>query len=129
MQNANEFTHDKNCYAYPRLSMFHTRLNPSPVDLNDPFDVAVALQFLAERFPNSPITLVATVSSGYNAYQILEIPSGHLDHFIDDSGFDEFDNTQNNFITIENNVYALYTDFTELSANLDSPLDVHAFPH
>ena len=107
--------------------MFHTRLNPSPVDLNNPFDVAVSLQFLAERFPNSPITLVATVSSGYNAYQILEIPSGHLDHFIDNSGFDEFDDTDDNFITIENNVYALYTDFSELSANLETEIDVDTF--
>ena len=123
MQNATDFLHAKNCYDYPQLASHKT------VELNDPFCVAVSLQFLAERFPNSPITLVAAVSAGYNAYQILNIPAEHLDHFIGHSGFDEFDDTENNFITIENNVYALYTDFAELSHNLDSPLDVDTFPY
>lgn len=123
MQNATDFLRTKNCYDYPQLASHKT------VELNDPFCVAVALQFLAERFPSSSITLVSTVSAGYNAYQILNIPAEHLDHFIGHSGFDEFDDTENNFIAIENNVYALYTDFAELSHNLDSPLDVDTFPY
>jgi hypothetical protein len=120
MQHANEFTHDKNCYDYPQL-------RKTSVELNEQFSVAVALQFLAERFPDSPITLVATVNAGYNDYQILNIPAEHLDHFIGHSGFDEFDDTENNFITIDNDVYALYTDFPGLSESLDSPLDVDTF--
>jgi hypothetical protein len=118
MQHANDFA--KTTANMPALSNH-------PVDLNDPFCVAVALQFLAERFPSSPITLVATVNAGYNDYQILNIPAEHLDHFIGHSGFDEFDDTDNNFITIENNVYALYTDFAELSYNLETEIDVDTF--
>ncbi len=120
MQNANDFINDQNCYDYPQLAFSPT----SRVNLNEPFSVAVALQFLAERFPDTPITLVATIRAGYNDYQILNIPAEHLDHFIGHSGFDEFDNTDDNFITIENNVYALYTAFAELSHNLDSPINV-----
>jgi len=123
MQNASDFINDKNCYDYPQLAFSPT----SRVNLNEPFSVAVALQFLAERFPDTPITLVATIRAGYNDYQILNIPAEHLDHFIGHSGFDEFDNTDDNFITIENNVYALYTAFAELSHNLDSPIDVDTF--
>jgi hypothetical protein len=123
MQNANDFAHDKNCYDYPQLAFSPT----SHVDLNSPFCVAVALQFLAERFPDTPITLVATIRSGYNDYQIFNIPAEHLDNFIDASGFDEFDDTENNFITIENNVYALYTDFAELSANLETQINADDF--
>jgi len=124
MQNANEFTQNKNCYDYQQLAFYET----SPVDLNKPFCVAVALQFLAERFPSSPITLVATVSAGYNAYQILNIPAEHLDHFIGHSGFDEFDDTET-FVPLETNVYALYTNFAELSYNLETQIDVDTFPN
>jgi hypothetical protein len=120
MQNANEFTHDKNCYDYPQL-------RKTSVELNEQFSVAVALQFLAERFPDTPITLVATVSAGYNDYQILNIPAEHLDHFIGHSEFDEFDDTENHFITIDNDVYALYTDFAELSHHLETKIDVDTF--
>lgn len=118
MQNANEFA--KTTANIPTLSNH-------PVDLNDPFCVAVALQFLAERFPDSPVTLVSTVSAGYNDYQILNIPAEHLDNFKNNSGFDDFNDTDDNFITIENNVYALYTDFSELSANLETEIDIDDF--
>jgi hypothetical protein len=123
MQNANDFARNKNCYDYPQLASYKT----SPVELNEPFSVAVALQFLAERFSDTTITLVATVSAGYNDYQILNIPAEHLDHFFGHSGFCEFDDTENHFITIDNDVYALYTDFPGLSESLDSPLDVDTF--
>jgi hypothetical protein len=118
MQNANDFA--QTTANIPALSNHD-------VKLNDAFCVAVALQFLAERFPNSPITLVSTVNAGYNDYQILNIPAEHLDHFIGHSGFDEFDDTENNFITIDNDVYALYTDFAELSYNLETQIDVDTF--
>jgi hypothetical protein len=52
---------------------------------------------------------------------------GYLDHFIGHSGFDEFNDTENNFITIDNDVYALYTDFAELSYNLETQIDVDTF--
>ena len=117
MQNATDFA--KTTANMPALSNYD-------VQLNDPFCVAVALQFLAERFPDSPITLVSTVSAGYNAYQILNIPAEHLDHFIGHSGFDEFYDNET-FVPLENNTYALYTDFAELSYNLETQIDVDTF--
>jgi hypothetical protein len=117
MQNANDFA--QTTANIPALSNHD-------VKLNDAFCVAVALQFLAERFPNSPITLVSTVNAGYNDYQILNIPAEHLDHFIGHSGFDEFDDNET-FVPLENNVYALYTDFAELSYNLETQIDVDTF--
>jgi len=118
MQNANDFA---------KTTANISELSNHPVDLNDSFCVAVALQFLAERFSDTSITLVSTVTAGYNSYMTLNIPAEHLDNFIDASGFDEFDDTENNFITIENNVYALYTDFAELSANLETEINVDTF--
>lgn len=120
MQNTNDFA--KTTAKMPALSNHD-------VQLNDAFCVAVALQFLAERFSDTTITLVNTIRSGYNSYMTLNIPAEHLDNFIDTSGFDEFDDTDDNFITIENNVYALCVDFPGLSESLDSPLDVDAFPY
>lgn len=119
MQNANDFA--KTTANIPALSN-------RDVQLNEPFDVAVSLQFLAERFPNSPITLVSTVDAGYNSYQILNIPAEHLDHFIGHSGFDEF-NDDETFVPLEKNVYALYTNFAELSYNLETRIDVNTFPY
>jgi hypothetical protein len=103
------------------------KLSCHNVQLNEPFSVAVALQFLAERFPDTPITLVSTVSAGYNDYQILNIPAEHLDHFIGHSEFDEFNDTENHFITIDNDVYALYTDFAELSHHLETKIHADTF--
>ena len=103
-------------------------LSNSDVQLNDAFCVAVALQFLAERFSDTTITLVNTIQAGYNSYMTLNIPAEHLDNFIDTSGFDEFDNDEN-FMPLENNAYVLYADFPGLSESLDSPLDVDTFPY
>jgi hypothetical protein len=117
MQHANDF-------AQTTANM--PALSNHDVQLNDAFCVTVALQFLAERFSDSSITLVNTVSAGYNNYMLLNIPAEYLDTFKNESGFDDFDDTDN-FITIENNVYALYTDFAELSANLETQINVDTF--
>jgi len=111
-----KYTHNKNSNDYPQLAAYEN----ATVELNDPYCVSVALQFLAERFADTSIALVATVSAGYNSYMLLNIPADQLDNFIDNSGFDDFADTETNFITIDNNVYALYTDFSELSANLEN---------
>jgi hypothetical protein len=116
MQNANEFAHDKTCYAYPRLSMFHTDLNPAPVNLNDPFYVDIALKIISNDLSHLPITLVATVCSGYNDYMLLNIPAEHLDDFFLSTAFndDRLDFAEPvEFIPLENDVYAVYTSFTD----------------
>lgn len=109
MQNANDFA---------QTTANISALSNHDVQLNNPSHVATALRFLADRFSDMPISLVNTVSAGYNTYMLLDIPAEHLDDFKNDSGFDDFDDTDF-FMPIENNVYALYTDFPELSANLN----------
>ena len=68
MQNANEFA--KTTANIPTLSN-------QPVDLNDPFCVAVSLAYISKHlstdFPN--IKLVNTISAGYNDYMTLYIPA------------------------------------------------------
>lgn len=119
MQNANDFLHDENCYAYPRLSMFHTDLNPSPVELNYPPYVDIALKIISHDLSHLPITLVATVCSGYNDYMLLNIPAEHLDDFFRSTAFNDdrtpqYDNYEPlEFITLENDVYAVYTSFAD----------------
>ena len=117
MQHVNDFA--KTTANIPALSNHD-------VQLNDAFCVAVALQFLAERFSDSSITLVNTVSAGYNSYMTLNIPAEHLDTFKNESGFDDFDDNET-FVPLENNVYALYTDFAELSYNLETQINVDDF--
>ncbi len=110
MQNANEFA--KTTSNIPALSN-------QPVDLNDPFCVAVSLAYISKHlstdFPN--IKLVNTITAGYNSYMTLHIPAEHLENFKLSSGFDDFNNLEN-FMPLENNNYHLYTNFSELSENL-----------
>ena len=115
MQNATDFLHDKNCYAYPRLAMFRT----SSVELNNPRYVNIALKIISNDLSHLPITLVATVSSGYNDYMLLNIPAEHLDDFFRSTAFNDdripqYDNYEPlEFIPLENDVYAVYTCFTD----------------
>jgi hypothetical protein len=117
MQNANDFA--KTTANIPSLSNHD-------VQLNEIFSVSVALQFLAERFSDTSITLINTIQSGYNSYMTLNIPAEHLDNFKNTSGFDDFDDLEN-FMPLENNSYILYADFPGLSESLDSPLDIDIF--
>lgn len=98
------------------------------VKLNEPFSVAVALQFIAERLSDTTITLVSTATAGYDNYMLLNIPAEHLDFFLGNSGFDD-DPELETFISLENDVYAVYTDFAELSYNLETQIDVDTFPY
>jgi len=118
MQNANDFTHVKTCYDYPRLSMFHTDLNPAPIELNDPFYVDIALKIISNDLSHLPITLVATVTNNFtNDYMLLNIPAEHLDDFFLATAFNDdrsdFDDESVEFIALENDVYAVYTSFTD----------------
>ena len=119
MQNANDFA--KTTANIPALSNHD-------VQLNDEFCVAVALQFITERLSETSITLVSTVSAGYNSYMLLNIPAEHLDFFLGNSGFDN-DPALETFISPENDVYAVYTDFAELSYNLETKLNADDFPY
>ena len=56
MQHANDFT--QTTANMPALSNHD-------VKLNEPFSVAVALQFIAERLSDTTITLVSTATAGY----------------------------------------------------------------
>jgi hypothetical protein len=89
-------------------------LSNHDVQLNNPFCVSIALQFLA-KFPQ--IKLVNTITAGYNSYMTLHIPAEHLENFKLSSGFDDFNNLEN-FMPLENNNYHLYTNFSELSENI-----------
>jgi hypothetical protein len=115
MQNANEFA--KTTSNIPALSNY-------PVDLNDPFCVAVALQFISENLSHLPITLVSTVYSGYNSYMLLNIPAEHVENFF---GPTSFNNDPDEFIPLENDVYAVYSCFPDISNMLTPPIDVDTF--
>ena len=90
-------------------------------DENQPFDVSVAQKFLDERFAGSDIEIVRTTREGRNSYMILNIPDNELQDFKDKSGFDDFEN-KDNFTKLPDGTYKLYTDFSELNANLSSPV-------
>jgi putative salt-induced outer membrane protein YdiY len=109
MQNINDFA--QTTANIPALSN-------NPVSLNEPYDVSVALRFLAQRFANKSIKLVNTIRADYDTFMTLNIPAEHLENFQNQSGFDNFDDTDF-FMPLEKNTYALYTDFAELNANLE----------
>jgi len=94
---------------------------PSGPDSNQPFDMSVAQKFLDERFAEGNIDLIGTTREGRNSYMILNIPGNELQDFKDKSGFDDFGN-KDNFTKLPDGTYKLYTDFSELNANLDSPV-------
>jgi hypothetical protein len=89
---------------------------------NQPFDMAVSQRFIDERFPKSNIDLVGTTREGRNSYMLLDIPEDKLQDFKDSSGFDNFKDKEN-FTKLPDGTYKLYTDFSELNANLDNPVD------
>jgi hypothetical protein len=97
--------------------MFHTDLNPSPIELNDPFYVDIALKIISNDLSHLPITLVATVTNNFtNDYMLLNIPAEHLDDFFLSTAFndDRLDFAEPiEFIPLENDVYAVYTSFTD----------------
>lgn len=115
MQNANEFA--KTTANIPALSNYD-------VQLNDPFCVAVALQFISENLSHLPITLVSTVYSGYNSYMLLNIPAEHVDNFF---GPTSFNNDPDEFISLENDVYAVYSCFPDISHMLKKTINVDDF--
>ena len=116
MQNANEFA--KTTANIPTLSN-------QPVDLNDPFCVAVSLAYISKHlstdFPN--IKLVNTITAGYNDYMTLYIPA--------DSDFEKLENEQNLpvhvsddlTIKLDNDTYAFYVNFPDLANEFDINVD------
>ena len=116
MQNANEFA--KTTANIPTLSN-------QPVDLNDPFCVAVSLAYISKHlstdFPN--IKLVNTITAGYNSYMTLYIPA--------DTDFEKLDyehnlpvnNSDDSAIKLENNTYAFYAYFPDMSDEFDINVD------
>ena len=116
MQNANDFA--KTTANIPALSN-------QPVDLNDPFCVAVSLAYISKHlstdFPN--IKLVNTITAGYNSYMTLYIPA--------DTDFEKLDyehnlpvnNSDDSAIKLENNTYAFYAYFPDLSDEFDIDVD------
>ena len=116
MQNANEFA--KTTANIPTLSN-------QPVYLNDPFCVAVSLAYISKHlstdFPN--IKLVNTITAGYNSYMTLYIPA--------DTDFEKLDyehnlpvnNSDDSAIKLENNTYAFYAYFPDMSDEFDINVD------
>lgn len=116
MQNANEFA--KTTANIPTLSN-------QPVYLNDPFCVAVSLAYISKHlstdFPN--IKLVNTIAAGYNSYMTLYIPA--------DTDFEKLDyehnlpvnNSDDSAIKLENNTYAFYAYFPDMSDEFDINVD------
>lgn len=100
-------------------------LSNNPVEVNDPFAVAVSQQYVKERvadeFPT--VTLEKTVRAGYNSYMVLNIPDGvDPQEFADAVGLDQDVSDPEDVPKLGKNSYAFYIEFAELNGNLDSPV-------
>jgi hypothetical protein len=116
MQNINDFA--QTTANIPALSN-------NPVSLNNPFCVTVALAYISKHlstdFPN--IKLVNTISAGYNSYMTLYIPA--------DTDFEKLnyehnlpiDESDDMTIKLENDTYAFYVDFPDLSFEFNINVD------
>jgi hypothetical protein len=113
MQSVNDFP--KTETLIPAISNYTSQLN-------DPYAVRVALQFISEYFSDTSIKLVNTIYAERNSYMTLHIPAEHLDAFIDEFGLhDDFDDTNFVIKLDKPDYYIIYTDFPELSERLDNP--------
>jgi hypothetical protein len=119
MQNANDFA--KTTANIPALANHD-------IQLNDPFCVAVSLAYISKHlstdFPN--IKLVFTTDADYNSYMTLYIPA--------DTDFEKLDyehnlsvNNDDSAIKLDNDTYAFYVNFPDLSDEFD--IDVDTFPY
>ena len=125
MQTANQFpqiyitSFSESNTHFPESHPLHNDL--SVTNINNSFCVAVVLAFLAER--NLPtVTLVNTISAGYNEYMTLQFQSES-----DIADFDKntsFDLTDTDFNTrLDNLQFLIYTDFSELNTFDLDPFD------
>jgi hypothetical protein len=116
MQNANEFA--KTTANIPALSNHD-------VQLNDPFCVAVSLAYISKHlstdFPN--IKLVNTIAAGYNSYMTLYIPADTDFEKLDYEHNLPIDESDDMTIKLENDTYAFYVNFPDLSDEFNINVD------